>query len=261
MLLGGAGVVGLGAVGGVALTSDAVQQRLGLLPDPFVPDAPEGRVRVETVRSEAMRGETGLFTAVPAGHGDGAGLPVVLVLHGSSASVTDYRGPGFGFGRFVTAAVQRGAPPFVLAGTDDGPAGWVPDGSGPDPQRMVVEELPRWLAARGFDADRRVLWGWSRGGYGVLRLVEAHPGFARAAALFSPAVVSPDVVYDDLDALARLPLGIWCGTSDPFVDGIRSLVRGLPAPPQRLTYAPGAHTRQFWNAHTLDMLHWLTGHL
>jgi S-formylglutathione hydrolase FrmB len=149
----------------------------------------------------------------------------------------------------------------VLAGTDDGPGGWVPDGSGPDPQQMVLDELPGWLAQRGFDAGRRVLWGWSRGGYGVLRLAEVAPTWARAAALFSPAVVEGDVVYDDLDALAPLPLGIWCGDDDPFVEGVQALVAGLPVEPEVLTYDDGAHTRVFWNEHTLDAFDWLAGHL
>lgn len=124
LLIGGAGAVGLGALGvaGVELAPYGVKARLGLTPDPFIPDAAEGRVRLETVRSEALGGETELFTAVPAGHGDGAGLPVVVVLHGATASVADFQ--GLGFARFLTAAVARGAPPFVLAGTDDGPNGW-----------------------------------------------------------------------------------------------------------------------------------------
>ena len=46
---------------------------------------------------------------------------MVVVLHGASASARDLR--TFGLGRFVTAAVRAGTPPFVLASTDDGPAG------------------------------------------------------------------------------------------------------------------------------------------
>jgi hypothetical protein len=45
--------------------------------------------------------------------------------------------------------VQLGTPPFVLAGADGGSLFWQPDGSD-NPQRMVLEELPRWLSARGF---------------------------------------------------------------------------------------------------------------
>lgn len=261
LLVGGAGAVGLGALGaaGWELAPYSLKARVGLVPDPYVPDAAEGEVRLESVSSAALGGDVDLFTAVPAGFGDGAGLPVVVVLHGASASAARFQ--EFGLGRFLTAAVERSAPPFVLAGTDDGPAGWVSDGSGADPQAMVLDEMPRWLSARGFDADRRALWGWSRGAYGVLRLAEVAPGWGRAAAMFSPAVVEGDKVFDDLGALAPLPLGLWCGNDDPFADAIRKLVTALPVEPEVLTFAAGGHTRLFWNDHTLDAFTWLAGKL
>jgi len=257
LLAGGAGVLGVGAVAatGWGLAPERYKTRLGLTPDAYIPDAAEGRVRLEQVRSAAMGRRMDLFTAVPAGHGDGAGLPVVVILHGSSASAAGFR--EFGFARFLTRAVERGAPPFVLAGTDDGPSGWLPDGSGADPRRMVTQELPRWLAARGFDADRRALWGWSRGGRGVLRICESAPSWARAAAVFSPAVARNDEVFGRLDALRDLPLGVWCGTEDMFYDAVRALVDELPRRPEVVTFAPGAHTRRFWNDHTLDAFDWL----
>ena len=260
-VLGGAGVVAVGAVGaaGWGLAPDRAKRLLGAGPDPYVPAAPEGRVRLERVRSAAMGGEVDLFTAVPAGHGDGAGLPVVLVMHGASATAARFR--DFGLARFVTEAVRRGAAPFVLAGTDDGPNGWLPDGSGADPRRLVTEELPRWLAERGFDSGRRGLWAWSRGGLGALRLLEERPRLVRAAALFSPALVQGDPVFDSERELAGLPLGFWCGTSDPFRDAVRAFVAGLPEAPDVTTFAPGAHTRLFWNDHTLAAFRWLAGHL
>lgn len=261
LLTGTAGVAGVGAltVAGWELAPFRLKERLGLTAEAYIPDAPEGRIRLETLRSTAMGGEVDLFTAVPAGHGDGAGLPVVVVLHGASARAVDFQ--KFGFGRFLTAAVQRGAPPFILAGTDDGPAGWIPDGTGHDPQAMLLTELPKWLSARGFDADRRALWGWSRGGYGAVRLAEQAPDWARAAALFSPAIRAGDEAFDQVNALADLPIGLWCGTDDPLIGGVRQLAAALPTRPEVLTYAPGGHTRALWNAHTLNAFSWLAGKL
>ena len=261
LLAGGVGAVGLGAAGAVGwqVAPTSLKARVGLVPDPFLPDAAEGQVRLETVSSAAMDAEVGLYTAVPAGHGDGAGLPVVVVLHGASASAE--RLVDFELGRFVTASAESGATPFVLAATDDGPAGWVPDGGDADPQRMVREELPGWLAERGFDADRRVLWGWSRGAYGILRLTQLDPGFARAAALFSPALTAGDPVYDDLDRLVDLPLGVWCGEQDSFYDATTALVDDLSVPPEVLTYGAGEHTRYYWNDHTLEAFAWLASKL
>lgn len=229
----------------------------GLNPDPFIPDAPEGQVRLEPVTSTHM-GDIELFTAVPEGYGDGRGLPVLVVLHGSSASAAELQ--GFGLGRFVTAAVRAGAPAFVLAGTDDGPSGWVPTG-GSDPQAMLREELPQWLNDRGYDADRRALWGWSRGGYGALRFVQTEPGWAKAVALFSPALHEGDPALDDLAVFEALPLGLWCGDDDPFRDGADALTAASPVPPDPDVAGPGGHTRVYWNDHTLDMLAWVTGYL
>lgn len=261
--MGAAAVAGAGAAGVVGWevapgsVRYRIQDSLGLLPDPFVPDAPEGEVRLEAVTS-AHLGEIDLFTAVPHGHGDGAGLPVVVVLHGASASAAMLR--DFGFGRFVTAAVEAGAPPFVLAGTDDGPAGWVPSG-GVDPQAMLRDELPRWLAARGFAARRRALWGWSRGGYGALRFVQADPGWARALALFSPALHDDDPALDDLAALAALPWALWCAEDDDFHDGAAALAERAPVAPDPWVEGEGGHTRGYWNDHTLAMMRFLADHL
>lgn len=252
LLAAGGLLVGLGALG-LEVAPPSVTARLegmlGIEPDVFVPDVAEGEVRLERVRSLAM-GDVDLFTAVPAGHGDGAGLPVVVMLHGSSASAAQLQ--GFGLARFVTAAVEAGTPPFVLVGTDDGPAGWVPSGD-VDPQRMLRDELPLWLADRGFAAERRALWGWSRGGYGALKFVAGEPDWAASLALFSPALEPDDPVLLDLGSLADLPWGLWCGEWDPFRDGALALADAAPVAPAPWVGGDGGHTRAYWNNHTLEM--------
>jgi hypothetical protein len=191
-------------------------------PHAHIPSAPEGRIRLEQVSSRARGTTVDLFTAVPHGHGDGAGLPVCVILHGVTGRPSDYQ--GFGLGRFLTDAVQRGAPPFVLAGADGGVLYWEPDpAGGDDPQRMMTDEMPRWLAARGYDASRIAGWGWSMGGYGVLRLGEVRPGRLRAVAAFSP-----DVTHSP--AVAR-------------------------------SYGDGAHTRAYWDSVTLPAFAFLGGEL
>jgi poly(3-hydroxybutyrate) depolymerase len=209
-----------------------------------VPDAPVGDERVERRRSAARGRVVDFYTAVPNGHGDGRGLPVCLILHGASATAADY--PEFGFGRFLTDAVVRGAAPFVLAGADGGALGWEPSGAD-NPARMVHDELPRWCAERGFDTQRVAAWGWSAGGYGVLRLGETYPGFVRAIAAFSPAVSPGDRVFGATDALRGTKTGLWCGLQDPLYDNVVRLGEALPEPPQAGGYADGRHTRRYWN--------------
>ena len=262
VLLASAGVTGAaltGAVGWQAVPGQ-LKQALGLGPEPWVPADPEGVVRVERVRSAAMGGDVDLFTAVPHGHGDGDGLPVVVVLHGASASARELQ--SFGLGRFVTAAVRAGSPPFVLAGTDDGPAGWTSVG-GSDPPAMLREELPGWLDQRGFDASRRVLWGWSRGGYGALAFAATDPGWAGSLAGVQPGTRRgrPPPPRPGSTLFEPLPVGLWCGTEDTFVEGARAVADALPRRPEVAVFEPGGHTRVFWNDHTLPALEWLTSHL
>jgi predicted esterase len=233
---GGAAAV---AAGGVALRSRGD----GEIPGP-VPDAPVGDERVERRRSVARGKEVDFYTAVPAGRGDGKGLPVCLILHGASATAADY--DDFGFGRFLTDAVQRGAKPFVLAGATGGVLRWEPSGND-DPRTMVHEELPAWCKERGFDTSRIALWGWSMGGYGVLRLAEVHPGFARAVAAFSPACSSGDAVFQNTGKLKGTPIGLWCGLQDGLYGTVTALEKALPAPKAAGGYAVGRHTRRYWN--------------
>jgi predicted esterase len=250
--IAGAGALAAVAAGPAELHDDARRFRDWILrrPDPFIPSAPEGVVRLETVHSAARGRDVDLFTAVPHGYGDGKGLPVCLVLHGATARPRDFQ--PFGLPRFLTAAVRRGAPPFVLMGADGGLLYWEPDpGSDDDPERMVLEELPRWAADRGFDASRLVGWGWSMGAFGVLHIAEVKPGFLGGAAAFSPAVTPGDDVFASAAQLAGTPLGVWCGRDDPLYPNVRQLVAALPEPPRVVAYAPGAHTRVYWDSVTL----------
>ncbi len=251
--LGGAAVL---ALGGAGVASNVVPGRriLSTLFDnpnseALIPDAPEGQVRLERVSSTARGRQVDLFTAVPSGHGDGADLPVCLVLHGASATAANFR--PFGLPRFLTAAVRSGVPPFVLAGADGGRLRWEPDPlSDDDPQRMLLEELPRWLAERGFDGQRVAAWGWSMGGYGALRFAEVRRQPLRAVAAFSPAVAPGDPVFANTTKLAGTPIGLWCGLDDRLLPAVRTLADALPTPPAVLSYGPGAHTRAYWNGVT-----------
>jgi predicted esterase len=213
--------------------------------DALVPDSPPGDERVERRRSDARGRDVDFYTAVPEGHGAGRGLPVCLVLHGASATAGDF--PGFGLGRFLTAAVWAGAPPFVLAGATGDRLRWEPSGAD-DPQRLAAEEVPAWCAARGFDPSRTALWGWSMGGYGALRLAQSRPRTYRHVEAFSPAVAAGDAVFRDAARLDGTPVQLSCGTDDDFADETAALDALLPGPAAILV--PGGHTRAVWNGLT-----------
>jgi pimeloyl-ACP methyl ester carboxylesterase len=232
-----------GAVAGAAVAVAGYRGRLAG-PDPTIPDVPTGDERLDRRRSDARGKAVDFYTAVPAGYGAGRGLPVCLVLHGASKTAADFA--SLGLGRFLTDAVRRGAPPFVLAGASGGRLSWRPAG-GDDPQRMVREEIPAWCDERGFHPWRRVVWGWSMGGYGSLLLAEAYPGFVRAVAAFSPAVTEGDDVFTSTGLLRDLPVGLWCGRQDGLYPSVRKLATTLPQPPAAGSYAPGRHNFGYWS--------------
>ncbi|RJK96345.1 esterase [Vallicoccus soli] len=260
LLVGGAAVVGADAATGGRLRGRVARELADEGPAGVVPDVPQGRVRLERVRSRARGREVGLWTAAPHGHGDGAGLPVVLVLHGASATTADLE--RFGFARFLTAAVRDGAPPFVLAGADGGRTRWEGDGAADDPQRMLAEELPGWCAERGFDAGRAAAYGWSMGGYGALRALALRPGGLRAVAALSPAVARDDALLEEAATLDGRRVGLWCGTADPLLPAVQELAERVGGGgPAVAAWAPGAHRRRYWDRVTPDALRFLAAAL
>jgi hypothetical protein len=80
-----------------------------------------------------------------------------------------------------------------------------------------------------------------------------------AAPAFSPAVTPGDGVFASIAALAGTPLGVWCGRDDPLYPNVRRLVAALPEPPRVVAYAPGAHTRVYWDSVTLPALAFVGG--
>ena len=235
-------LAGTAAAAGVAGLGGWYRRRASA--EPVIPRVPVGDERLER-RESAARGRTvDFYTAVPAGHGAGRGLPVLLVLHGESTTAADF--PRLGLGRFATDSVRRGNAPFVLAGATGDRLSWRPAGAD-DPQRMVHEEIPAWCAERGFDTARMAVCGWSMGGYGALLLAQTFPGFVTAVAAFSPAVRPGDDVFTRADALRDVPVGLWCGTGDGLLTDVRALERALPRPKAAGTYAAGRHNFGYWS--------------
>ena len=231
------------AAAGVAVAAGGYTRLRGT-DELVVPDAPLGDERLEQRESRARGRTVDFYTAVPAGHGDGRGLPVCLVLHGASKTAADF--PALGLGRFVTDSVRRGNAPFVLAGATGGRLSWR-SWDDDDPQRMVHEEVPAWCAARDFDTTRMAAWGWSMGGSGALLLAQTFPSFVRSVAAFSPAVRRGDEVFAGVDRLGATPVGLWCGRGDNLYDNVRDLESALPAKPAAGDFGDGNHNFNYWS--------------
>jgi dienelactone hydrolase len=242
-----AGAAGIGygmKTGAIPLPSRVERLVADQGPDGVIPSAPPGQESVDQMYSAARGRTVSFYTAVPDGFGDGHGLPVCLIMHGASATADSFA--GFGFGRYLTDAVQRGAEPFVLAGATGNANGW--EGTSTDhPMDMVHDEVPRWCAARGCDISRMAIWAWSMGGRGALGLAEKYPGFVRAVAAFSPAISTDGPEMAGVDRLRDTKIGLWCGRSDGLYPAVKEFAQKLPTPPVIAAFGRGAHTRGYWD--------------
>ncbi|NMM16389.1 MAG: esterase family protein [Cellulomonas sp.] len=264
VITGAAALVVAGALGaagvatGIVPGAAGIRRRLGLDgPDGVVPDVVAGTVTTRSVESAARGTRVSFATMMPAGV-DVAGLPVLLALHGRGANAQTL--VDLGLPEFLTAAVQAGAAPFAIAAVDGGDRYWQAVGSD-DPQAMLRDEVPAWLADAGLGAVFGAL-GISMGAFGALlwaRLAATSPAavIAMSPALFrswADAQVR-DVFVDEADWTASEPLlhldavdgstlGVWCGTEDPFVTAARELADGTGAAAAH--FDAGAHTEGYW---------------
>ncbi|MEJ3657863.1 alpha/beta hydrolase-fold protein [Actinomycetes bacterium KLBMP 9759] len=221
-------------------------------PSPVVPvPRPAGASRVHS----AARGtDVNLVVTRPAGASDG--LPVCVALHGRGSNAGFLQ--GIGLQAALDDAVRAGVAPFAVAAVD-GDHYWVDVGTGDDPQRMLAEELPRWLAERGLGSVSAA-FGISMGGFGALRYARDHPELGAvavcSAALFrtwgdaaARNVFADRAQWESHEPLrhardVRVPTGVWCGTGDPFLQAARDYAAA--AAPQVVRITEGGHTDEYW---------------
>jgi S-formylglutathione hydrolase FrmB len=180
-------------------------------------------------------------------------------------------------------------PPMALVTADGGGGYWNPH-PGDNPQAMVTNELIPMcrrlgLGGRGGEAHRIGVMGISMGGYGALLLAEKRPDLISAVAAISPAIwtsyaqaraanagayaSAADFAADDVvtyaAALARVPVRVASGLSDPFHPGVQAFARALPTDPggqpAAITFANGCHDGPFFTAQEPPSLAFLAHHL
>ncbi|GAA1218391.1 alpha/beta hydrolase-fold protein [Prauserella alba] len=259
MVLGGTAV--LATAGLAALTGSSAAYRS------VVATAPD--IRSESVFSRARGQYVGLVLILPPER-PAQRLPMVAVLHargGTARGATPN-----GMARYLAQSVAAGrVPPFGLVAVDGGPyAYWHESDPGDDPMAMLLDELPVWLAARGLggaSGQPFAATGTSMGGFGAL--VYTRRRRERGNPLAATGVIAPALLteWDEMsereafrdrrawaaldplrhpDSLGDTPLGVWCGTSDPFVAGTRRLVRH--AHPEVAVFRDGGHTGDFYTS-------------
>ena len=219
--------------------------------------APTEPVTIERVFSGGRNTTVELVTIRP--QGITGPLQVCLALHGKGGSArTDL---DLGVPDMLNAVVAAGVPPFAVVAVDGSDNYWVARGAD-DPQKMLTVDVPTWLNNRsGFATLPFAAIGISMGGYGALNYAR-NPGLsavaAISAALFDnwPDAKTRNAFADEaqwqateplrhLDDIRAVPLGVWCGTSDPFISQARQLAsKGKP----RITaLGPGAHDATYWH--------------
>jgi hypothetical protein len=225
-------------------------------PSYHVPGGTHPQTRRGAFASAAMQTRVGWSVVYPSRPGP---MPLLVYLHGRSGHHRDIDR----YGPFLYDYVRKGGTPFAMVGVDGGDHTYYHRrASGQDPQRMIVDELLPVLASRGLLTARFALGGVSMGGYGALLLSEAL-GAKRVAACVvdSPAIFAgpnarskgsfdsdADFRAHDVVAgspgLAGVPLRVTCGTSDPFLPGVKRLLAKLPAATHDIS--KGGHNAAFW---------------
>ena len=232
-----------------------------------------------TMHSASRGQDVGLSLAAPSTSAP-ANLPVRLVLYGRGGNART--AVGTALAKFLGAALHAGVPPFAVVSVDGGTDSyWIKQDSGDDPQAMLRDELPAWLASLGFTAAGGVpqaVLGISMGCFGALVYARGRGTVPPVTALLSPALFRSwddaktidgfhsEALWADneplrhLNALSpKLTLGVWCGQEDPFYESARMLADQLH--PTIASFDHGAHNDGYWNRVTPNALRFIGEHM
>jgi S-formylglutathione hydrolase FrmB len=286
VLIGGA--VGLGLAGVASATATgapplggAVQVALGVAP--ALPAPATGFTRVERIWSRFRHREVDLVTLLPSPD-PGPNLPVSLLLHGLHGRARTAAPTGT-VTELAAQVAGDAIPAFGFVAVDGGDDYWHQNHAGDDPMAMLLEEVPRWLHRRGLGGQGAspglpfACTGMSMGGFGALlyarrRAARRQP--VDALALFAPALITSwsemskrgafhsasDWASMDplrhLRATQAVPTGVWCGTEDPFIAGVRRFI--AETRPAVAYTAPGKHGDSFNRTVVADVIGFLGRH-
>ena len=241
-------------------------------------------VHEELVRSEHRQDDVRLITIRPSGTDPADRLPMVLYLHGRDG--VDPTPIPYDTMAALERGVRDGAlPAFGLVAVDGGYNPYWNDGSANgDLASMLTEEIPAWLRDRGLgDADGNpfAVTGISTGGFGALNYAIGREQTGQpvsAVAELAPALpttwehmqeknaFATEEEWQQVDPLQRLellgdvPVGVWIGDVDPFLDGSVRLVENHPNTPV-FTVLPGGHDPSVFEAVGAEMMGFLADNL
>ena len=195
-------------------------------------------------------------------------LPAFVALHGRGATSGVFL--DLGVPDLLAKAVKDGVAPFAVVAVDGGDSYWVGKGAD-DPQKMLADEVPGWLDEFGLIETSFGAIGISMGAYGALNYVRTVPG-PLSAAVLSPAlftdwsqargrsVFADEAAWQRTEPLRHLDdlhgaLGVWCGTSDPFLPAAKKLVASGRAAIAK--FGTGGHDNTYWHGVLPDVFRFL----
>jgi S-formylglutathione hydrolase FrmB len=281
LVAGTAGLATTGLVLGSATGVIPVAQMVGDVLGVSSSDVgPEGITRIEPMYSHQRHRNVDMVTILPS-KTPPKNLPVCLLLHGLHGSARKAAPTGLAQ-KLATEAAAGKIPPFALVALDGGDNYWHENQRGDNSMGMLLEEVPKWLAARGLgDANGMpfACAGISMGGFGALlygrrRHEAGHP--AQAIAAISPGLLtswremSTRKAFKDTadwaaldplrntDKMGKVPTGIWCGTEDHFIEGARKYIK-LTKPEVSYT-GPGTHGDAFYRGIVPSVLAFIGKH-
>ncbi|MBB4967957.1 alpha/beta hydrolase [Saccharothrix violaceirubra] len=238
-----------------------------------VPTPKRAVVKVDRVYSRYRGREVDLQTIVPPGV-SARGLPMSILLHGLHGSARLAAVANLPEA-LVTATTRGIVPPFGFVSVDGGDNYWHENVPGDDPMAMLLEEVPVWLAERGF-GPVFACTGVSMGGFGAL--LYGRRERERRESLGAIAAVSPGLITTweemakrkafadreqwvsldplrNLDKVGDAPTGIWIGDRDKFIEGTRRFIEAVKPVVGSIT--PGRHDDAFYRTITDDVVRFL----
>lgn len=233
--------------------------------------APSGEPLVIDVQRQSTARGRGVRVIAMFPGGQVERLPTFLALHGRGSAASFFL--DLGLPAMLAAAVKDGVAPFAVLAVDGGDSYWVAKDPADDPQRMLVDEVPGWLTEFGLIENPYGAIGISMGAYGALNYVRTVPG-PPSAAVLSPALFTDwsqararNAFADEAAWQRTEPLrhpdglhgaiGVWCGTSDPFLPAAKKLVATGRTEVGRFT--PGGHDVAYWRGVMPEALRFLGG--
>ena len=230
------------------------------------PDRHGASVRRFVVKSRFVGRSLHEVAVVPAGLASGEKRPLLVLLHGRSASPSSWLS-----GQFFAGLARLGSRAPVVVALDGGDHSYWHDRHGARWGSYVLREgIPAAVRRLPVDASRVAIGGISMGGYGAFELARRRRfcavGGHSPAFWLSSSQTAPGAFDNAADfrrhsvyryvkrrrhPYGKTPLWIDRGNHDPFTSYDAVIARALKARGARLTSHVwrGAHTGSYWRRH------------